>query len=77
MRREGGGLSDHHLVEGRLRVGTSWVRGRRERCGKEVVKVRELENGEKLNEYQGKVAVEWNAVKDQEEGNIEEKRQVF
>ena len=34
LRGEGGGLSDHHLVEGRLRVGMSRVRGRRERCGK-------------------------------------------
>ena len=77
LRGEGSGLSDHYLVEGRLRVGTCWLRGRRDRCGREVLKVSELEKREKLNEYQGKMAVEWNAVKDQGKGNVEEEWQLF
>ncbi|WP_435362528.1 hypothetical protein, partial [Klebsiella pneumoniae] len=55
----------------------SWVRGRRARCGREVLKVSELEKRDKLNEYQEKVTVKWNAVKDQENGDVEEEWQLF
>ena len=48
-------MSDHYLVEGKLRVGMRWARARRPRGDREVLKVSELGKREKVMEYQEKL----------------------
>ena len=76
LRGVAGGLSDHFLVEGKLRVGTRWM-NRRVREDRKTLKVSELGKQEKEAEYQGKIEVEWNAVKERETGSVEEEWQLF
>ncbi|KAK7907805.1 hypothetical protein WMY93_016417 [Mugilogobius chulae] len=76
-RGESGGMSDHYLVEGRLRVGMPWVRSRRSGDVREVLRVSVLKNREKVCEYQGKISGRWNEVKDQMVVGVEEEWQQF
>ena len=57
-------MSDHYLVEGKLRVGMKWVR-REVRGVREVLKVSRFGKGEKVGEYQGKLEERWNTIKGQ------------
>ena len=50
LRGDGGGMSDHILVEGKLRVDMKWVKTRRVGEIKKVVKVSELNTTEKYQE---------------------------
>lgn len=76
LRGEGGGMSDHFLVEGRLRVGRRWVR-RLNVEGRQVLRVSELEKREKEIEYKERVEYEWNRVKDEVVGSVEEEWERF
>ena len=77
LRGEGGGMSDHYLVESRLRVsGRRWD-GRRVGCVREGLKVSELRKSEKAREFQEKLTVEWNVVKEQEIAAVEEEWNKF
>ena len=66
------GMSDHYLVEGRVRVAEKWRpgggRGTRSVC----VKVRELRKNEKRLEYQHKISSRWERIRGMEWRGIEE-----
>ena len=68
FRGEAGGISDHYLVQGTLMVAGGRERGGRGGREREVLKVSELENREKLAEYREKLAAEWEGVKGREWG---------
>ena len=53
-----------------------WVR-RQTESAREVLKVSEFSKGEKVTEYQEKLKVKWNVVKDQVKGDVEDEWQVF
>lgn len=42
LRRESGGMSDHHLVEGQMTVGMRWMRVKQFRCVRKALKMSEL-----------------------------------
>lgn len=67
-----GGVSDHFLVEGKLRV--RWGRGgeRPNRSVREVIKVEELQKREKRVEYEERIYGEWERVKDSQAQDVEE-----
>ncbi|XP_076031278.1 uncharacterized protein LOC143019503 [Oratosquilla oratoria] len=69
LRGEGGGISDHFLVEGKLRVEDRWRR-RKGTKGREVLRVNSL--NEKEKEYEKKLKEEWEGVKDRAEMGVEE-----
>ena len=77
LRGESGGMSDHYLVEGKLKVGMRWRRARQTGCVREVLKVSEWDKSEKVREYQEKLEGEWNAVKERGNGDVEEEWQLF
>ncbi|MCP4264721.1 MAG: hypothetical protein GY777_03945, partial [Candidatus Brocadiaceae bacterium] len=70
-RGKGGGMSDHYLVEGRLRVMTRWMGGKNVKGVRKVVNVRRLYDAEKEREYQEKVKVEYEAVKNERVESVE------
>ena len=65
-----GGMTDHYLVEGRLRVDGKWRR--RRRGGREVLKMSVLNDKEKEHEYQKRLRKVWNEVKKRGEDGVEE-----
>ena len=69
-RGEAAGVSDHFLVEAKVEVAKDW-RCRKGGCKREVVKVEELEKKEKEREYQEKVRVEYEKVRELEVGSVE------
>ena len=76
-RGEAGGISDHFLVEARLRVGGGEGRGRTRGTVREVVRVSELEKSEKAEEFREKIKVEWEGVKVRRNGGVEEEWGLF
>ena len=63
LRGAGGGISDHYLVEGRIRAGRdSRKRGRKR--GREVLRAYKLNEKEIEREYQNKLSQEWESLKD-------------
>ena len=77
FRGEAGGMSDHYLVQGKLKV--AGVRGRGGAGGREreVLKLSELENVEKLAEYREKLVEEWERVKGREKAGVETEWSLF
>ena len=72
----GGGMSDHFLVEGSLKV-KSHQGQRRETEIRRALKVSELDKENKVVECQEKVQREWVAVKEKESGSAEEEWRDF
>ena len=69
-----GGMSDHFLVEGKLKVKYKWEKrreGEGER-GREMIKLSEFAKGEKVLEYQAKVEEKWEGVRESEWRGVEE-----
>ena len=56
------GISDHFLVEGRLKGIGRWRRGRDRLEGRRVVKVKELNKREKDVEYKETIRNRWERV---------------
>ena len=75
-RGESGGISDHFLVEGKLRVEDRWRRRKRTE-GREVLRVNTLNEKEKEKEYKKKLREEWEEVKDRVELGVEEEWEWF
>ena len=71
-RGEAQGVSDHFLVEGRVRAGGRWRRGRGANEGRKVVKVKELTKKEKELEYKENIRRRWERVAVVERRGIEE-----
>ena len=76
-RGEGRGMSDHFLVEGRLKVVNGWKRNERRVCKKEVLKVSELNKREKKDEYQRGLTEEWLRVSEENVKSVEEEWDMF
>ena len=76
-RGEAGGMSDHYLVQGRLKVAGGRGRGGAGGREREVLKLSELDNIEKLAEYREKLAEEWERVKGRERGGVETEWSLF
>ena len=72
-----GGMSDHFLVEGRLKVKYKWQKRREGGGGREVIKLSELAKGEKALEYQVKVEEKWEGVRGSEWRGVEEEWDSF
>ena len=70
------GISDHFLVEGKIVVAKEWGKRLRE-SRKEVVRVEELNKGEKEVEYQEKVRDIYDRVKGREFGAVESEWGLF
>ena len=77
LRGEAGGMSDHYLVEAKMRFDVRVSRGRMRGGAREVVKVSELNKREKEREYQERLQMEWNRVKDGERVGVEEEWAMF
>ena len=77
MRGQAGGLSDHFLVRGQLKVFAGWRGSRRVTEKREVVKVSELNVEEKEREFVERVRRDYERVCDQEPGDVEEEWQDF
>ena len=65
------GMSDHFLAEAKVVVAKEWG-NRVVGCRREVVKVEELKNTEKKQEYQDKLKEAYDRVKEGEAGELEE-----
>jgi len=76
-RGEASGISDHFLVEGRLKVSKGWKVNGRVVCKKEVLKVSELSKKEKKDEYQRSVTEEWVVVNEESVKGVEEEWKLF
>ena len=76
-RGEAGGISDHFLVQARLRVGGGEGRGRMGGRVREVIRVSELEKLEKVTEFREKIEAEWEGVKERRSGGVEEEWELF
>ena len=76
-RGEAQGISDHYLVQGKILVAKDRERGGRGGRVREVLKVSELDNAEKLAEYRGKLAEEWEGIKGSEWGEVEREWELF
>ena len=76
LRGETGGISDHFLVEGRLRVDGRW-RHRKVEGGREALKVSVLNDKGKERDYQESIGRVWDKVKEREEEGVEEEWSCF
>src|SRR5215469_8611867 len=75
-KRAGGGLSDHYLVVGKMKIKKGWRRvGRRE--GEEVIKVWKLEEEECKRRFEGMVGEAWEGVRRDEWGEVGEEWRKF
>ena len=77
LRGVGSGMSDHFLVEGRLRVGGRMRMNRRMGESRLTLKVSEFEKRDRCVEYQARIASEWEVIKEQEVGDVEKEWQRF
>ena len=77
FRGEAGGISDHYLVQGEIKVAAGGVGGGQGGREREVLRVSELENKEKLEEYRAKLAAEWEEVKRRDKGGVEREWELF
>ena len=76
FRGESSDISDHYLVEGKLRVVGRWRKQRRS-GGREVLKVSALNVREKEREYQERLRVSWDARKERPVEAVEEEWKCF
>ena len=76
FRGEAGGISDHFLVEAKLEVAKGW-RNKRGGSRREVVKVEELNKAGKEQEYQERLKIEYERVRERENGGVEEEWKMF
>ena len=72
-----GGMSDHYLVEGRMKVVFEWRKRKRVESGRERIKLDEFAKEEKVREYQERVKEEWNRVREREWRGVEEEWESF
>ena len=77
FRGEAGGISDHYLVQGKLKVAGDRGRGGARGRVREVLNLRELDNGVKLAEYREKLSEEWERVRGMERGGVEREWSLF
>ena len=77
MRGEGGGLSDHYLVKGRLKVCMSGSGGKRVSAKGVAVKVSVLNESEKEREFVEKMSGEYEKVCERTKGEVEEEWESF
>ena len=70
-------MSDHLLVEGRLRVEQRWKGIKRVGVGREVVKVSELNVESKAEEFQQALSEEYDSVRGKDLKSIEEEWETF
>ena len=66
------GISDHFLVEAKLKVGKCLKRYRRECVNVEIVRVEKLENVACAREYERALNVKWENVRKNEAGEVED-----
>ena len=71
------GMSDHFLVEGKLKVKYRWERRKVGGGGREMIKFSELAKEEKVREYQGKLEEKWEGVRGSEWRGVEEEWECF
>ena len=71
FRGEAGGISDHFLVEAKMEVAKGW-KSRRGGSRREVVKVEELNKAGKEQEYQERLKIEYENVREREIGGVED-----
>ena len=76
FRGEAGGISDHFLVEAKMEVAKGW-KSRRGGSRREVVKVEELNKAGKEQEYQERLKIEYENVREREIGGVEEEWKLF
>ena len=76
FRGESGDISDHFLVEGKLRVVGKWKKQRRS-GRREVLRVSALNVKEKEREYQERLRVAWDARKERPVEGVEEEWKCF
>ena len=80
LRGAAGDMTDHYLVEGKMKVVPAWVRKKDEgsgRVSREIVKINELEKEEKVREYQERVKEKWNVARESEWRGVEEEWESF
>ena len=75
-RGEAKGMSDHFLIEAKVVVAKEW-RNKRDGCRREVVKVEDLDKVEKQQEFQERLRVEYEEVREREVGSVEEEWELF
>ena len=71
FRGAAGGVSDHYLVQGLIKV-DRWWRRRRGVCVKRRIKVKELEKIEKEVQYQELISARWERVRSLRMREVEE-----
>ena len=76
FRGESGGISDHFLVEGKLKMEDGW-RKRKRTEGREVLNVNCLNKKEVEQKYKEKLGEVWEEVKDKIEAGVEEEWECF
>ena len=72
-----GGMSDHYLVEGKVRMRGCWKRERGEVVYKRVIKVSELEKPEVREAFEMLILNEWERVRNTRLLNVEEEWELF
>ena len=77
LREVHGGMSDHFLVEGKLKVRYKWEKRRDGSSGREMIKLSEFAKGEKVPEFQGKLEEKWEGVKGSGWRGVEEESVSF
>ena len=77
FRGAAGGISDHYLVEAKVRVRGNVRRERREVVCKKVIKVRELEKEQPRRDFQLGMSNEWERVKGCRVRSVEEEWELF
>ena len=77
LRGAAGGMSDHYLVEGKVKVVPAWTRKKDEGGGREILKLDEFEKEEKVREYQERVKERWNEVRVSEWRGVEKEWESF
>lgn len=77
LRGAAGGISDHYLVEAKLKVKGGWKKRVDFGRNVEVVRVEKLENEEYSTEYERILTEKWEIMKEREKGGIEEEWKTF
>ena len=77
LRRKVGGMSDHLLVEGGIRVEQRWKGNQGVGGGREVVKVNKLNVAGRAEKFQQAANEEFDSVRGQALGDVEEEWRSF
>ena len=72
LRGESAGMSDHYLVEGKMRVNPNWKKRQVAEGTKEMIRTGELEDVMKVGEYRGKINDKWSEVRNTPERGVEQ-----